>query len=798
MPESETEQSAWQAGFILSQGWMDLPAGCLLTFWGRSEAGPFELRVAARPVMFISRAAVLPDEVVPVERRSLDLHDFSGTPVDVLYFRHAREQRAARESCIRAHLAVFEGDLDPASRYLMERFVFGSCEFAGEGSLHDGVTVYHNPRIRAGAWRPQLSRLAFDIETGSAGELYAVSLHFVETTRSLRRVYLLGHGRARHEPPVTFCADEADLLQRFLADVQTLDPDLLAGWNILGYDLPFLAEKARALGLPLALGRRRLEARIVERNHAWYAEIPGRIVADGIPLLRATHAHFENFRLETVARDLLGEGKELSFDGLDKQLEIDRLFREDRLRLAAYNLHDSELVNAIFERTGLVDLMIGRSLISGLPPDRLGQSIAAFDYFFLPRLHRKGRVAPDRAEVPESGELLSGGLVLTPRPGVHEHVVVLDFKSLYPSVIRTFSICPYAQIMASQDPVTTPTGHAFSSSARILPEVIAELMARRAQARQAGDAALAQAVKLLMNSLYGVLGAPHSRFFNPDIAQAITGTGQWILRTTRDHLESCGHTVLYGDTDSVFVRLSDADARHPHRAGQSLAAAVNAFFATELRDRFGVTSVLEIVFERYYRRFYLPLARHARSGHATDDEPDEANGGIPPEGAAKRYAGLVVDAQGGETLQVTGMESVRSDWTALAHRLQREALLRFFHNEPLPPWLRAQVAALRAGTCDDELVYHRRLRKAPSTYTRALPPHVRAARLLPPEAQRKLGSIDYVMTLRGPVPTPLPHGDVDYAHYVEKQIRPVVEDLLSLAGHAFDGALSGEQQLELF
>jgi DNA polymerase-2 len=795
---TQAETTRWVPGLILTQEWQDLPEGCLLAFWGRGLHGPFVLRVMARPLFFVPRRCVLPPGALPAERRSLALRDFAGDEADVLYFHRMEELRATRDLCLRAGVPVFEEDVDPAARYLMERFIHGSCEFSGPGLLHEGVAFHDYPRLRPADWVPRLSRLVFDIETGSDGRLYAIAYLFRSEAGAERRVLMLGHGQARRDPPLRFLPTESRLLQHFLADLRRLDPDLLCGWNILGFDLPFLADKCRECGLPPAFGRGGRDMRLQETGGRWQVETPGRVVADGLPLVRGLTPHLDGYSLAAAARALLGEEKDIDFEGLDKQAEIDRLFSIARPRLAAYCLRDVELADRILERAGLIDLMVARSRLTGLPPGHSGRSIAAFDHFFLPRLHRKGRVAPDRRRSAEPAAPLPGGLVLPPRPGLHEHVVVLDFRSLYPSLMLTFSICPYAKLMAGVRPVDTPTGHRFSASEHILPGYIAALMARREQARQTGDVSLARSVKVLMNSFYGIFGAPAARFSDPEIARAIAGSGQWVLRAARGHLEECGYPVLYGDTDSLFVQLAPGDIARPHLSGESLAAAVNAFFREELRERFGATSALELRFDRYYRRLYLPSARHGRAGRPAADEEGEASPAAAEAGAAKRYAGIVRHADGREELQITGMESVRSDWTALARRLQREALACFFRDEPLGEWLRAQVAALRAGACDGELVYRRRLRKPLSAYVRGVPPHVRAARLLPPARQRRLGVVEYVVTTRGPVPVELPHDDHDYDHYLEKQVRPVVEELLALSGQTFAGALSGQEQLRLF
>ena len=129
-------------------------------------------------------------------------------------------------------------------------------------------------------------------------------------------------------------------------------------------------------------------------------------------------------------------------------------------------------------------------------------------------------------------------------------------------------------------------------------------------------------------------------------------------------------------------------------------------------------------------------------------------------------------------------------------RMQRELLERLFRDEPCDDWLRDQVRELRAGRLDAELVYRRHLRKPAAAYTHNVPPHVRAMLLLPPE--KRSGAIAYVMTRRGPVPFEQPHADMDYEHYIDKQMRPVVEDILATKGRSFEELLSGEEQMRLF
>ena len=148
-----------------------------------------------------------------------------------------------------------------------------------------------------------------------------------------------------------------------------------------------------------------------------------------------------------------------------------------------------------------------------------------------------------------------GGHVLEPRQGLHRNVLVFDFQSLYPSVMRTFNIDPLGHIAAGDDtdPIVAPNGAPFSRTPAILPALLDELIPRRERAKQAGDAIESQAIKILMNSFYGVLGTSACRFADPALANAITAFGREILLWTKRRFEELGYDVLYGDTDSLFV-----------------------------------------------------------------------------------------------------------------------------------------------------------------------------------------------------------------------------------------------------
>ena len=182
-----------------------------------------------------------------------------------------------------------------------------------------------------------------------------------------------------------------------------------------------------------------------------------------------------------MAQELLGRGKHISSE--DRGAEISRLYLENPRGLAEYNLEDCRLVAEIFERTGLLPYLLERQQLTGLALDRLGGSVAAFDYLYLPRLHRHGRVAPSIGPMTTRFEASPGGYVLDSKPGLYDNVLVLDFKSLYPSIIRTFKIDPLGLAAPGDDPVSGFEGATFSRDEHILPELIATLWTARDAAK---------------------------------------------------------------------------------------------------------------------------------------------------------------------------------------------------------------------------------------------------------------------------------------------------------------------------
>ncbi|MFO7445756.1 MAG: DNA polymerase II, partial [Ignavibacteriaceae bacterium] len=611
--------------------------------------------------------------------------------------------------------------------------------------------------------------VSLDIETGIKNTaLYSIAVHLTSKRGDEKKVFIVGEKKKESPDYINFLESEVDLLNSFFQWLKEADPDFIIGWHVIGFDLMFLEEKCRQLNISFDIGRTngRISLRTI-KGRGNFASIPGRVVIDGPPALRAGFYSFEDFKLETVAQQMLQIGKTIASDK-NKAEEIDRLFADDKVMLAEYNLNDTVLVTEIFRKSGLIELSVKRAQLSGLLIDRLGMMTAAFDHFFLPKIHRAGYTAPNIRDL-NTSEHAAGGYVIDPKPGIYDDVIVLDFKSLYPSIIQTFNIDPLSRLEAYKDPVTTPAGYSFSASSHFLPEFIGRLMQQRNDAKKKHDKYLSQAIKILMNSFYGVMGSYGCRFYHPELPSAITGTGQRLLLGSKEYLESAGYFVIYGDTDSLFVRLKQGEGLSADIIGERIAVMLNEYWKEKLFKEYNVRSFLEIEYEKYYKKFVITPARGSETG------------------AKKRYAGLKID-KGIEEIEFVGMEFVRSDWTRLAKEFQVELYKKVFAKEEVVDWIRAFVLDVKSGKYDDKLIYRKRIRKDFDDY-KNMPPQVRAAKML----NETSGTIQYVITKRGPIPVELEYSDIDYQHYIDKQLKPVADSVLALLGSSFDEIVQSKQ-----
>ncbi len=778
-----------ETGYLLTMHSLDINGRCELHYYGTGDSGPFVIAISPHKPVFFIRHDCPDQETAGLERKTLDLSDFDGVRVDGLYFSSLDSYFQTRRRLRDSNIRVYESDIRAEDRFLMERYIKCGVQIEGNVQKQNNINVFINPSLSPADYRPELRVMSLDIETGTDGSIYSIAEHTTYASGEFKTVLMRGEpanpvnaanrdsgNNYGSSQELRYLPDEQSLLLGFERHLQERDPDIIVGWHVIGFDLDFIKRRSELYGRPFTAGRgfRHRELRIFQKRSGMYsAEANGRIIIDGPQSLRTAFYKFENYKLETVAGELLGRGKDITPDE-DKVAEIERRFREDKPALARYNLEDCVLVTEIFQKTAIIDQLVTRSLITGLPADKVHMSVASFDFFMLPLVHRKGLVAIDTADV-MAGQHAAGGFVFTSAPGLYPHVIVLDFKSLYPTIIRTFFIDPVSRVRADVSPVTTPEGIRFSSTENVLPDFLEGLMDKRAEAKKNNDPYLSQAVKILMNSFYGVMGTTGCRFYHPYLPTAITGTGQWILKTCRAYLTDLGYEVIYGDTDSLFVCMKPEEQNRVDAAGAELAEQVNNHFINLMKSDFGIESKLEIEFEKHYTKFFLPPMRYTS------------------EGARKRYAGMLEDG----TIDFKGLETVRSDWTDLAKKFQQDLFFRFFNDMELAGWIKGFVEDLKTGSFDGLLIYKRQLNRKTSEYVKSTPPHVKAALKLDPDGSKNLRNVSYIMTAEGPTPVEMYSGGADYSHYIEKQIRPIADGVLFAAGRDFDSIIEG-QQLDLF
>ncbi|KHT48610.1 DNA polymerase II [Vibrio sinaloensis] len=784
-----------EQGFLLTRQARDVSGTTQIELWVTTDNGPAQLIITdEQPVFFIpqaecNKAQQVADSLnLSVTFKSLALKDFDQTDLSACYCDTIKDSKALSQRLKDHDILVLEDDIRLADRYLMERFVKGSLDFTGSIAQKSGYKRVAQTKIRQGNYLPQLKVVSLDIECSEKGILYSVGLDSPMDSR----VIMVGAPQPC-DTHVEWVNDERALLHALVSWFERFDPDVIIGWNVIDFDFRLLHKRAEWNKVKLTLGRAKQSSffRSSNTTQQGFISIPGRVVLDGIDTLKTATYHFRSWSLESVSQELLGEGKEIH-NVHDRMDEINQMFRNDKPSLAKYNLQDCVLVNKIFAHTHLLEFAIERSRLTGVELDRVGGSVAAFTNLYLPQIHRAGYVAPNLHS--ENWIASPGGYVMDSIPNLYDSVLVLDFKSLYPSIIRSFLIDPMGLIeglrfeIGNQMDQAVPgfRGGQFHRSKHFLPKMIEYLWAARDIAKQNNEKAFSQAIKIIMNSFYGVLGSSGCRFFDTRLASSITMRGHEIMKQTKKLIEEQGYQVIYGDTDSTFVSLNGAYSQQDaDQIGLALVDHINRWWTEHLKEQYNLTSILELEYETHYRRFLMPTIRGQETG------------------SKKRYAGLIGEGDN-ERIVFKGLESARTDWTPLAQRFQSTLYSMVFHGENPSEYVRDMVEKTMAGDFDAELIYQKRLRRKLHEYQKNVPPQVRAARMAdeintqlgrPLQYQNK-GRIEYLITLSGPEPKEYVKSAIDYQHYIDKQLKPVADAILPFIGLDFTSL--SEPQMGLF
>ncbi|WP_441002494.1 DNA polymerase II [Pseudocolwellia agarivorans] len=809
-------------GFILTRQSQDRFGRTCITLWLKTATGAVKLEVLDElSVFFVTQLQqdeaikVLNDASIKVEKVSpLQLKTFTQEPVTGIYFKSMRDFYAARDRLKHHKIKCYEDDFRPDDRFLMERFITANLSFIGMEKANFQITsdqtnttnykAYSKAKCKALPYHQAdkniaLTMVSVDLECSMQGELYSIGLYAKENGEDINCVFMIGEPEETELEYIHWVESESALLSAFIEWIRVYDPDIMIGWNVINFDFSLFQKRCDLLGIKLSIGRDGSEPYWRENTNSdqKFIEIAGRVVLDGIDLLKTATYNFPSFSLENVSNTLLNTGKKVK-DVDNRVQEITDNFHNNKQDLAIYNLEDCRLVWLIFEKTQLLEFAILRAQLTGLPIDRIGGSVAAFTNLYLPKLHRSGYVAPNMGDG-ESGLVSPGGFVMDSLPGLYDNVLVLDYKSLYPSIIRTFNVDPMGLIEGLEDdkhqrnnPIKGFDGAYFSREKHFLPDIIQSLWLERDKAKIDKNAALSQAIKIIMNSFYGILGSTGCRFFDPRLAGSITKRSHELLKITSKWIETEGYKVIYGDTDSIFVHVgSDKTQEQCLVLGKELQKLINTKMDHLLLNVHGVHSELEIEFETHFSKFLMPTIRGLDVG------------------TKKRYAGMILvrDKETGverQQMVYKGLETVRTDWTELAKEFQQALYLKVFNDEPTSEYILDIVERTLAGEFDDKLIYRKRIRRRLNEYVKNVPPHVKAARLADminqeqgkPLRYQNKGWIEYYITLNGPQAKEYLTAPLDYQFYIDRQLEAVADGILPFVGSSFNEVTN--KQMGLF
>jgi len=531
--------------------------------------------------------------------------------------------------------------------------------------------------------------------------------------------------------------DERDMLMKYLELYEMINPSIVTGWNIDYFDTPMLYNRIKRL-----LGERQAN-RLSPIGQCFWSPYRKRYFMAGVSYLdyielykKYNYGELPNYRLDTVAQIELGEGK------IEYQGNLDQLFRDDIEKFIEYNLVDVELVVKFDKKLQFIDLCRGIAHAGHVPYEDFVYSSKYLEGAMLTYLRRKNLVAPnkpaDRQERMQAlrdndQEKFIGAYVKDPIVGKYDWIYDLDLTSLYPSIIMTLNISPETKIGKIQDwdankflkgEVDTyyigedmisrenlqkyldQSGFSVSSngvlyrgdSVGCIPGILDLWFQQRVEFRKLekkygqegnqelyafyGKRQLVQ--KILLNSLYGVLGLPAFRFYDIDNAEAVTTTGQTVIKSTADmanikYNKELGtpdlDSNIYIDTDSVFFSAVPLmDKRYPNwkNETQDTIAGYVDLIAGEVQDY--LNNFYDILSEKI---FNVPKDKH----RLEIKKEFVAKAGLWI--AKKRYAQWIIMNNGVpmDKLDVKGLDVKRSSFPKAFQDIMAEVLISILRGE---------------------------------------------------------------------------------------------------------------------
>jgi DNA polymerase I len=410
-----------------------------------------------------------------------------------------------------------------------------------------------------------LSTLCFDIENSiERGTVFCIGWAFDAGDGTIHEGAIRGNEKA--------------ILEEFDKLVRELDPDVITGYNIAGYDIPHLQKRAKEVGLAgFTLSRQGSD---LKEFMGRFLRATGRILTDTWWNVRR-ELHPKQETLQAVSMELFGEGKD---DIVGSQMDLE--WAKDQDKVVKYCIRDAVLCLRIHQHIRVVEKYENLAAVAKLPVDETinGRTSTLIDSILI-RAADRAKVAVPMSRRETREKPIEGGYVHAVKPGLYNWVCVLDFKSMYPSIMIANNICFTTLVRDGSAPIKAPTGASYvapETRVGLLPTILKGLMAqrddlkKRAREAKSKDEAqfyngLQEAVKILMNSFYGVMASAFYRFTDPKIGESITSFARQNIQRVIQDLEAEQLVVIYSDTDSVFFKSPVPDLEGAVLAGKKVA-----------------------------------------------------------------------------------------------------------------------------------------------------------------------------------------------------------------------------------
>lgn len=454
--------------------------------------------------------------------------------------------------------------------------------------------------------------------------------------------------------------NEQDMLEEFILYMHRRRFDIVTGWNFDDFDaryivnrLDFISELYEDSKLDKSLFS--LLGSAYDEGY-FGAKVKGTVVFDMLRAYKNTEfSELESYSLDYVAQKELGESK------IEDNRDLYKIWKNDPQKFANYNIKDVELTVKLEQEQGIIKFYEEiADYVGGRLKDCIGIHNAV-DIKILREVYDKWAV-PSGAEA--EGMDFEGGEVFDPISGIKKNVIVLDLKSLYPMCMKTLNAG-----INTKDPdgeLVAANGVRFSTEENALVvEIIDELLEKRQKFKDLRDQHPSGskqhiiydrkqgAVKVIMNTLYGVLGWPKFRLGDEDVGAAITSTGRAVIKFSQKVVEEMGHNVIYGDTDSIMIELGgDVTKEEAIEIGEDLEDTLNDAYDDFAKEEFNADEhFFQMEFEKLYKRYFQA-------------------------GKKKRYAGNIVYKEGEhlDKLDTVGFETERADYCQVAKTFVEEIL----------------------------------------------------------------------------------------------------------------------------